>query len=196
MSPVARPFLHVIRCARVDEDSLITLRANAPSFGFLPGEREIILARMAVAPFSTGPRTALDFDVDGEPDPRTPGRYLAPGDRLTSLEAHLVKRVAGGEWRPETTPEEYLEDLHASAGHPTARLFVGLEDGRPLAATLTDLGAGGIVLPRIVPAGRPSCVLVLYNAKASRLITGYVVESANAHGRFKRWKPKHVVRAP
>jgi hypothetical protein len=132
-------------------------------------EIEQITDRIARAPFETRlvhvPRAIrLRFQ----------GRTL--GNREPSFLAHYVKRtLAEAQWSAETTPDEYLADLHRAAQAATARLLLYTRQEESCAAMLTP--TRDVVPQERLGAGALAVLLVVYSADRRAIITGYMASS-------------------
>ncbi len=129
-----------------------------------------ILARIGNAPF--------DFRVLPVPvryrGLSYQGRSL--GSREPTLTAHLTRRVvAEQQWAVGTTAQAYVDDLHAAARLPSARLAVYERRGGNMAAVLTST-AEAVPSERIGAEFRPD-MLVLYAADRGAIISGYQITS-------------------
>jgi hypothetical protein len=107
---------------------------------------------------------------------------------VPSLIYHLAKRIVIDEqWAPDTTPEQYLEDLRQAVQHPTARLVVFARRGGDLAATVAPVDA-------VVPLQRRGVralqhLIVVYSVDRRMIVTGYHFsdESTVSIPREARW---------
>ena len=188
----------MVACRLMDTgaDSIVRL-ATEKSAVVECGERAGIISCICAAPFSRTIRTAGEWsrigtDLVGEPHPSNPGTLITVHTRLTSLEAHTAKRVKDGRWQEGTTPAEFLNDLRAAAGHPAARLHVGVESDRPKAATLTHMGAKGLACSKVV-LDLIQTVFVVYDAKHRFIISGYSEPEPIALRLFARWRNRRII---
>lgn len=178
-------------------DQIISRLASIPPPKATPGERSTIVARMSSAPFSSERHTAekwaeIGTNIIGEPHPAGTGP-IQPTTVLTSLEAHIAKRIKDDLWAPGTSPADYLSDLHAAAGHAEAHLYVGQnERSHPAGATTTRLSARGLPTLRI-KAKVSDCVFVVYDAAKSAVVTGYIVPEVVAFQRMKKWARSRLI---
>lgn len=184
-------------------DSLI--RDAVQGRRLLPVERTTVIGRMATAPFVPDAHTAAEWsrigtDVVGEPHPSSPGVAISSSTLLTSCEAHVAKRVKDGRWQAGTTPFDYLDDLHAGAGHPEARLQVGRRrpkdlgrsEGRLVSATFTLLAAPGLLTKRVVRLPGHT-LFVVYDAERSCISTGYSEPDSVVHTLVRTWDNQRMV---
>jgi hypothetical protein len=179
------------------------IRNKAPP---LPGDRALVVRRVADAPFSAESHSAATWsamgtDVVGAPHPSRPDEVIGPDTRLSACEAHVAKRIIDERWEAGTTTAEYVSDLHRAADHADARLHVG-EKPPPdaattrrfqrVAATLTRMGPTGPALTKAVK--KPDHALfVVYDADKSALVTGYSEPEYVVHNLVKRWNNRRVV---
>lgn len=170
----------------------------------LPGERTAVLLRIATAPFSNLRKSAAEWsaigtDVVGAPHPSRAGETITPSTLLDACEVHVAKRVQEERWLPDTSPEDYVSDLHVAAGHPTARLSVGEkpprnESGRTqrVAATFTQAAAPGLWFRKVNRVAGQT-MFVVYDADRSWLVSGYTVPDATVHTLVKQWKRRRAI---
>jgi hypothetical protein len=118
---------------------------------------------------------------------------ISEGTLLTCAEAHICKRIRQGEWAPDTTTTEYVFELQMAASHVTATLYLGLDPSpssmvaRRMAGTSTRADLDDLGLAKIRnPVGL--CVLVVYSADESCLVSGYTVTLKDADRFVARWK--------
>jgi hypothetical protein len=133
-----------------------------------PAEIEILLARIASAPFNEK-MAPVDRSIAGMPFQGRPLRIGEP-----SIRAHLAKRVLLDEqWIETTTEATYLSDLRRVAAEETTGVAVYRFEKRIVVA---------VVGPNGVPAARrgvPSLPLLLaiYDSGRGRLVTGFQIRS-------------------
>lgn len=132
-------------------------------------EIQKVLAQVRQAPFRSG-AIRVDVDVQGA---RVLGRTL--GKREPSSIAHLAKRVlVEKQWADDTTPEQYLADLHGIADDPAVCIVIfRSRDGQHML---------GLWAPNHIPAerlgeGSQRYLWVLYSADYGTITTGYQVSS-------------------
>lgn len=125
-----------------------------------------IVERMATAPFEQNDRPmpkALQGTIYN-------GHPLGP--RASSLLVHLVTRVLlNQQWTPDTTAQDYLNDLWRAVRDPAGHLVSYDRRGGPIA---------GVLSPDALPANRRGpralpWLYVVYSADRGRIISGYQV---------------------
>jgi hypothetical protein len=122
-----------------------------------PEEVAQIIERMATAPFTMRPRS-VPVNERG-----ITHLGITLGDRISSLDYHLVKRVTLEEqWAYGTIAEEYLHDLHQAVRHREAHLALYERRDGPIAAISCP---AHLVVPlqRLGPEAR-ELALVIYSA--------------------------------
>jgi hypothetical protein len=129
-------------------------------------EVEMILHRIATAPFNTRP-LAVDANLVGS---SYLGRVLP--ERADSLSAHVWRRVLMDEqWAMGTTADEYLDDLHQAVQAPGTRLAIYSLRQSPHAV---------VIGPNSVPPHRRgqrtgALIVVPYSVNGGMLTSGYQV---------------------
>lgn len=95
---------------------------------------------------------------------------LAPGSTLPALELALLRAVRlDTGWSVDTTPEQFLADLHATVSHPHAGEWMTTLAGQPLVVFAA-------------PGNRPElCTVVWFCPATGCLHAGYHIPPAAAH---------------
>jgi hypothetical protein len=130
-----------------------------------PAELTTLIAGVGVAPFAT----AL-LEVD---EPVWGGFWhfdvLSPGYRLPAIELALLRATRlDHSWPAETTPEQFLTDLHQAIQHPQAGIWTVQLAEEPWAVFAA-------------PLDPPALTVTWYCATTGCLHAGYRVAPANLH---------------
>lgn len=186
-------------------DQIIARLANSPLAQEKPGDRETVLSRIKVAPFSSRAQAAKDWQkaggrgIIGQPYPGDPSILIESGTLLDSLTFHVAKRIAQGKWQPQSTPEQYLADLRAAVAHPEVQLWTGFDDssGGPVAGTLTPTHRGSVAFTSLAKPKFPSCIFVIYDATRGHIRSGYLVREEQGPKIVGEWRnSRQVVGCP
>lgn len=95
---------------------------------------------------------------------------LAPGSTLPALELALLRAVRlDTDWPTDTTPAQFLADLHATVSHPHAGAWMTTPAGQPLVV---------FAAPGIKPK---FCTVVWYCPATGCLHAGYHIPPVAAH---------------
>ena len=162
-----------------------------------PGDGTIVRDHIASSPFNREPRlerawALIGDSVVGEPHPTRPGVTITETTSLTSLERHVAKRVRDGQWKPDTTCEQYEADCQRAA-KAAYLVKAGVRSGVALAATQTRVTASEFPKVNVVPG---QVLFVVYDTQKARITTCYYVPEAQAPVRvYNHWvqKPRPVV---
>ena len=167
-----------------------------------PGTRGEIIQHIARARFSDRKQPLAKWErvgptYVGRRHPSKPQETLALTTVLDCAEFHATKHIAKGEWAPDTTTEEYLDDLRASISHGCAILDVGDASIRcgnsmdttraaPRAGVRTDMTQAHSTLKKATKLhGR--VLLTVYAVDTKKLVTGYQLEAKSAEATVKAW---------
>ena len=131
--------------------------------------------------------------VVGQPNPVT-GQPITRDQKLSSLEAHTVKRQADGRLKPGATPDQFLDDLHLAAQYPKARVVVGKFQGAPKVGIFLPLDADDLSLKAFKVEPRRE-LFVVYNVRSGRIASGYTLRNTEAYQQTAAWKPRKVIPA-
>ena len=92
-----------------------------------------------------------------------------------SLERHLTKRVAEGQWRPQTSPAEYDTDVHLGVTG-SDELVLGTRRGGTVVLALGRTRA--LLAAEKLGAHPLPYLVVIYSGARDRLISGYQYSGA------------------
>ncbi|MFZ5440928.1 MAG: hypothetical protein ACOZQL_13045 [Myxococcota bacterium] len=160
-----------------------------------PGDGAAIRQHVAAASFDHTSRPAAEWakigtPLLGRPHPTT-GQPIQSDTLLSSLEAHVAKRIHEERWAANTTPTEYLSDLRLAAAN-AVRVKVGLRDEGPLASTTTP---DSLLLTASTKyrrgAGRH--LFVVYNARKRAIVSGYSEPEPFIANLHRAWKKLRII---
>jgi len=102
------------------------------------------------------------------------GRVIEPTTRLSSIEAHLLKRVyVEQQWNEETTLERYVRDLRHAVKHPESLIWTYEHRGAPCVGILSPSHVQNVPNPE-------EFIFVVYNVRFSVIMTGFQASGIDA----------------
>jgi hypothetical protein len=160
------------------------------------GDGELVRRHIAASPFNREIRAERSWSQIGEsvvgcPHPVLPGQVISATTALSSLEFHIAKRIRDGQWKPNTSPDQYESDCQRAASKATI-VKAGVR-GNPLAATQTYAAAADFPQMLVKPG---QAVLVVYDTVKHRITTSYYLPAASLPLQvYKYWvqNPRPVV---
>ncbi len=111
---------------------------------------------------------------------------------VDALETHTAKRIADGEWKSTTSPEEYLQDVHCACASPNAQMWVGERQNERFLAVICPLPLAGNCSGKLLP-GRNQVFFVVYNASQSYFSTAYLDPKSTAKHLLATWNVSRMV---
>jgi len=183
-------------------DEILIRLINDPSFGIDQTTRRRIIDHIANAGFSSECHPVHEWEatfanVLPRSHPTDPSVPLTRDCVLTSAEWHVVKHVATGEWRLDTTTSEYLADLRTAVEASSAVLHVGklhppkgrIADRTGTTTEMTTI-SGHLVKAN---AKSGSHLLVAYDPGRRCLLTVHRVNAARLPMSFMNWANHRVI---
>lgn len=170
------------------------------SFALNSADRKTVVAQIVGAPFPATLRPLSEWDrltptrFVGDPHPTKPGETLTLTTELSSLEWHVLKHRADGSVAPTTTPASYLAIIRAAVANVTATLDVGKDrtPGYPASRAATRTSSFHLKIEPDVINKPNHCFLVVYNQAQSKILTGYLLPSADAERRLSKWDKRRT----